>query len=105
MTLASVVALLMRTAWLEGADRYRELLRDRPPTLCAQFVERVAMCRGRWEPEASSATAYAWFVWVRDAEPKPLFLIPPGCKAALTDRADFARFAALREAPLLSLLD
>jgi hypothetical protein len=39
------------------------LFRDRPPTLYAPFVERVPMVKGRWDPGASTATSYAWFVW------------------------------------------
>jgi hypothetical protein len=53
------VAVLVRTQWIEGASRYWQLFRDRPPALFAPFVERVPMVKGRWDPDASTATAYA----------------------------------------------
>jgi hypothetical protein len=98
---AGGVALLLRTTWLESVPRYKRIFRDRPPTLFAPFVERVPMVKGRWDPDASSATSYAWFVWVHGEAPKPPFWIPPDCRRALTKRDDVRRFAPLAEAPLL----
>ncbi|GJD58133.1 hypothetical protein [Methylobacterium dankookense] len=97
---AGAVALLLRTAWIEGEERYQRLFRDRPETLFAPFVERVPMLRGRWDPTASTATAYAWFVWVRGAAPLPVFRIPPGCRRTLTKPTDAPRFAQAAEIPL-----
>ena len=57
------VAMLLRTAFLESAGRY-PLMADL--TLHAPFSERVPMVKGRWDPEASSATAYSWFIWMTD---------------------------------------
>jgi hypothetical protein len=89
------VALLVRSAWSEGGDRYRDLFSKRPPALIAQFAERVPMVKGRWDPNASSATAYAWFVWRAPATSETRFLwIPPGQRAGLTKPTDRARFAA-----------
>ncbi len=98
------VALLLRTQWLESEDRYYAIFRDRPPTLFAPFVERVPMLRGRWEPEASTAPSYSWFVWLHGAMPRAVFWIPPGCRASLTHADDRQRFAGaiLSEAPLFS---
>jgi hypothetical protein len=91
------VALLVRTAWMEGADRYRELFRERPPALIAQFVERVPMIKGRWDPDATTATSYAWFIWLFST-PTPmatrLVWIPPGCREGLTRVDDRVRFAS-----------
>lgn len=93
------VALLVRTSWLEGAGRWERLFRDQPPTVVAPFVERVPMVAGRWDPEASTATAYAWFVWRRpmcraaDIPVTRLQWIPPGCRDRLTRPGDVARFA------------
>ncbi|WP_132254716.1 hypothetical protein [Methylobacterium segetis] len=101
MELAPVVALLLRTQWLEGEDRYNTIFRDRPPTLYAPFVERVPMVKGRWDPKASTATAYAWFVWVRGRAPMAPFLIPPGRRKALTRSDDARRFEQIAPAPLL----
>jgi hypothetical protein len=88
------VAMLVRTQWIEGAGRYERLFRDRPPTLYAPFVERVPIIRGRWDPDASTATSYAWFVWCKDRSAMPrIFWIPPGCRSALTNPDDRRRFA------------
>jgi hypothetical protein len=87
------VALFVRTQWLvEGCDRYETLFRDRPPTLCAFFTERVPLHKGRWEPDGSTMTAYSWVVWLRDAAPRPPFWIPPGCREKLTHPDDAERF-------------
>jgi hypothetical protein len=101
------VAMLVRTQWIEGAGRYEKLFRNRPPTLYAPFVERVPMVKGRWDPDASTATSYAWFVWRKPAsEPSRVFWIPLGCRKALTQADDRRRFAgwtlAPSDAPLFS---
>lgn len=88
------VALLLRTQWIEGGDRYRDIFSVRPPTVFAPFVERVPMEKGRWDPDGSSATSYSWFVWVTNEPPRPPFWIPPGCKERLSRPNDRARFAA-----------
>ena len=111
------VALLCRSNWSEGLTRYERLFRDRPPALVAQFVERVPMTaggfwkddqgerqaahRGGYDPDASTATAYSWFVWVRGAggrwadkfAPPRAFWIPPGQRDRLTRPTDAERFA------------
>jgi hypothetical protein len=43
------------------------------------------MVKGRWNPDASSATAYAWFVWRAPATGETRFMwIPPSQRGALT---------------------
>ena len=92
--------MLVRTQWIEGVGRYEKLFRDRPPTVYAPFVERVPMVKGRWDPDASTATSYAWFVWCKNASAQPhIFWIPPGCRVALTLPDDRRRFAAWTLAP------
>jgi hypothetical protein len=89
------VAMFVRSQWaVEGCERYEKLFRDRPPTLMAFFSERVNLCRGRWDPDGTTATAYCWLVWVKGREPMPPFWIPPGQRKALTRADDRARFAA-----------
>lgn len=83
------VAVLVRTAFLEGAERYHSLFRPRPPTLVCQFVERVPMVRGRLDQAASTATAYSWLVWIKDMRPMPLLWIPP-CRDQLERALDYA---------------
>ncbi len=62
------VALLVRTAFLESADRHAALFCRRPPSDILQFVERVPMFKGRLDPKGSTATAYCWLVWRFDRE-------------------------------------
>ena len=88
------VAFLLRTAWLEGGDRYRDIFSQTPPTRVAVFSERVPMAKGRWDPEGSTATSYAWFIWLTEVHPgeTELVWIPPGQRKALTRPTDVARF-------------
>lgn len=88
------VAVLLRIAFLEGKKRYEELFSERPPAYVLQFVERVPMVKGRYDPNVSSATAYAWFIWdpyfdVSENDTR-LYWIPP-CKERLINKdKDFA---------------
>lgn len=59
------VAMIVRSAFLEGAGRYRDLFRKERPSYILQFTERVVMHKGRLAPKGSSATAYSWIVWSR----------------------------------------
>jgi hypothetical protein len=62
--------------------------------MIAQFVERVPIVKGRWDPDASSATAYAWFVWRPSVTGETIFRwIPPGRRTVLARPDDRARFA------------
>jgi hypothetical protein len=89
------VAMFVRSQWaVEGIERYEAVFRDRPPTLCAWFVERVNLCKGRWDPDGTTATAYCWLLWISGSSPRPPFWIPPGCREALTQREDRIRFTA-----------
>jgi hypothetical protein len=99
------VAMIVRLAWLATEGRHDRLFNRHPPTCVAQFAERCAMVKGRWDPEASTATDYCWVVWVK-AEVlakrlTKLIWIPPGCRRSLTRANDYERFAARRAAPLL----
>jgi hypothetical protein len=96
------VAIFVRSQWaVEGIERYETLFRDRPPTLFAPFVERVNLCKGAWNPDGKTATAYCWLVWLKLEHgngalqaPRPPYWIPPGCRVALHRPDDIARFAA-----------
>lgn len=59
------VAVLVRTAFLESAQRYNGLFKPQPPSFVFQYVERVPMLRGRLVRNASTATAYAWVMWTK----------------------------------------
>lgn len=94
------VAALLRTSFIESDERYQ--FYDRHPlTLFAPYAERVPMTKGIWDPEASTATSYSWFVFRKGMEPMPPFIIPPGQRKALTTKDDIKRFASTRKlAPL-----
>lgn len=89
------VALLVRTNWLESAGRFNDIFRPHPPSLIALYVERVPMVAGRWDPDASTATSYAWVIWDRahGAAATRFTWIPPGCRDRLTRPDDRRRFA------------
>jgi Protein of unknown function (DUF3102) len=91
------VAMFVRLAWLESADRYDRIFKDHPPTLIAIFSERVPLHKGRWEEDGTTMTAYIWLVWIKGAEPRAPFWIPPGCRDALTKPDDGKRFGKKSE--------
>lgn len=96
------VALLVRTAWLEGGDRSGryELFSANPPRLIVQYAERVPMTRGRWDPKASTATAYCWVIWRQERVERTEFRwIAPGQREAMSRPQDLA-FAVQADAPL-----
>jgi hypothetical protein len=114
------VALLLRSVFREGGARAR-MFAELPLTANAQFAERVPMVKGRWDPEASSATAYSWFIWIKPGLghwSEPLLadiraatgdpcaaldlIIPPGTKARLSRPDDVRLFGAKAETPLFN---
>lgn len=123
------VAILQRSTWLSSAGRYRIFFREDDVCVVeAKFFERPAMVLGRWEPGASTATDYSWFLFIKP-EAAPLNLralgrafghnvafgfsdvrydsgpmlmaIPPGTKEQLTRPDDAALFGAKTPMPLL----
>lgn len=101
------VALLVRTAFLEGVERHR-LYAEHPPAVVAQFSERVIMAKGRLldpsrlypDPETgklkrpSTATAYAWIVWHRGMTETRMRWIPP-CRRQLERDGDYPALEAV----------
>lgn len=89
------VAMFFRSQWaVEGVERYEKLFRDTPPSLSAWFVERVNLCKGRWDPDGSTATAYCWLIWTAGVERFAPFYIPPGRREARARVDDVTRFTA-----------
>ena len=82
------VALLCRLSFIESAVRYPLFTGDTPLTQLAVFTDRVAMTLGTWEPDASTATAYAVFLWMRGAASRPPTWIAPGTRQRLTKPTD-----------------
>lgn len=82
------VAIIVRSAFLEGVGRYHDLFSTNPPSIIAQFTERVVMVKGRLEPNGSSATAYSWLVWQAGATGTQMVWIPP-CRKQLERASDY----------------
>jgi hypothetical protein len=88
------VALFVRLQWLETKGRYERVFRTTPPTLIAFFSERVPLCKGRWNPEGDTATAYIWLVWIKGRAPQAPFWIPPDCRDTCSRPGDEERYTA-----------
>ena len=92
------VAMLVRTAFIEGVGRYYNLFRYRPPAIVAQFAERVPLLKGRVDPKGSTATSYCWIVWtIAPGEQTKLAWIPP-CRKYLERPGDYDDLASERAA-------
>lgn len=74
-------ALLLRLAFLEGANRANTIFRSTPPSRVWVFSERITFYPAGKVAAGSGTTAYAWFVWDKDASGSELRWIKPGYKA------------------------
>jgi len=88
------VAVLARTVFLESVGRYENIFRSSPPTIFAQFSERVPMVRGRVDAKASTATGYAWFVWDKNASSDSRLAWIPPCRRKLERVGDYSLIAS-----------
>ena len=83
------VAILARTVFIESVGRYERLFKPTPPACFAQFVERVPMVKGRLDRKASTATGYAWFVWIGAQQEEPELVWIPPCRKQLELNSDY----------------
>jgi hypothetical protein len=83
------VAILARTVFIESVGRYERVFRSCPPAFFAQFVERVPMVKGRLDPKASTATGYAWFVWLSENRSTTEVVWIPPCRKKLERKSDY----------------
>lgn len=60
-------ALLLRLAFLEGSNRQRTIFSRCPPSRVWIFSERITFYPANAVQKGSGTTAYAWFVWDKDA--------------------------------------
>ena len=91
------VALLTRTVFIESVGRFQRVFSVRPPSVVAQYVERVPMVKGRLDKKASTATGYAWLVWEHtEVEATQLRWIPPSRKRFEQDHDYDPRFRLTR---------
>lgn len=75
-------ALLLRLAFLEGANRQRTIFTDAPPSRVWVFSERITFYPAGAVQKGTGTTAYAWFVWDKDAPSgTELRWLKPGYKA------------------------
>lgn len=84
------VAMIVRTAFLEGVGRHDTLFSRTPPQIVLQFSERVVMHRGKLSAKGSTATAYCWLIWDVAASDHPTQFgwIPP-CRKRLERHWDY----------------
>ncbi|EJN08386.1 hypothetical protein PMI42_07261 [Bradyrhizobium sp. YR681] len=75
-------ALLLRLAFLEGANRANTIFKVTPPARVHVFSERITFYMKDATAKGSGTTAYAWFVWDKQASNKTeLRWLSPGYKA------------------------
>jgi hypothetical protein len=75
-------ALLLRLAFLEGSNRQRTIFTEAPPSRVWVFSERITFYPAGAVQKGSGTTAYAWFVWDKDAPSQTeLKWFKPGYKA------------------------
>ena len=87
------VAMLVRTSFLEGCDRYNTLFSKSPPHIVAPFVERIPMFKGKIDRGGASATSYSWLIWETKSSPlrgTVLRWIPP-CRKRLERDSDYPK--------------
>lgn len=88
------VAVIVRSAFLEGVGRFHDLFSALPPSDILQFSERVVMHKGKLSAKGSTATAYCWIVWQKSyAGDAPRFHWIPPCRKRLERATDYAEAA------------
>ena len=76
-------ALLLRLAFLEGANRANTIFHKHPPSRVWVFSERITFYPTGAAIAGSGTTAYAWYVWDRDhSGPTELAWFKPGYKSS-----------------------
>ncbi len=101
------VAVFVRMSFVEGQDRYETLFRGAPERFVMPFVERVALWKGvlldpdvpvyTWNDRTqqpvvrkpTSATSYAWLVWVQGHNGLPVLDRVAPCRKRLTRPGDY----------------
>ena len=74
-------ALLLRLAFLEGANRASTIFSRCPPNRVWVFSERITFYPAGAIQKGTGTTAYAWFVWDKNASGTELKWLKPGYKA------------------------
>jgi hypothetical protein len=81
-------ALLLRLAFLEGANRQKTIFAKTPPARIWVFSERITFYPAGAVQKGSGTTAYAWFVWDKQATDRKTELkwLPLGYKERYSKR-------------------
>lgn len=75
-------ALLLRLAFLEGANRYRTIFSQVAPNRVWVFSERITFYPAGAIRKGTGTTAYAWFVWDKSSDVRTeLKWLKPGYKS------------------------
>lgn len=82
-------AMLVRSAFLEGVGRWGRLFSINPPSLVAQFTERVPMHKGKLTATGSTATSYCWLVWMAETRVDTRVIWIPPCRKNLERASDY----------------
>ncbi|WP_417588479.1 NAD(P)-dependent oxidoreductase [Pararhodobacter oceanensis] len=76
-------AFLLRLAFLEGIGRQKTIFNVSPPSRVWVFSERITFYPKNAERKGSGTTAYAWFVWDKNASGSTeVKWLPTGYKSA-----------------------
>jgi hypothetical protein len=82
------MALLLRLAFVEGANRQRTIFAKTPPTRIWVFSERITFYPAGAVQKGSGTTAYAWFVWDKTSIGKcEMKWLPLGYKSCYSAKA------------------
>lgn len=85
-------ALLLRLAFLEGANRANTIFHRHPPARVWVFSERITFYLKDADRAGSGTTAYAWFVWDKDHHGvTELAWFKPGLKARFSGSSPHPR--------------
>lgn len=84
------VAMIVRTAFLEGTGRHKNLFTKHRPAAVMQFTERVVMHKGKLSAKGSTATAYCWIVWEHAHRGPTEFCWIAPCRRRLEQPLDYA---------------
>lgn len=88
------VAVLVRSAFLEGKARYQGLFSKHRPSMVLQFTERVVIHKGKLSANGSTATAYSWIIFEKGCTGSGLTAfdwIAP-CRKRLERLEDYGRY-------------
>jgi hypothetical protein len=83
------LCLLLRLAFLEGANRQKTIFAKNPPARVWVFSERITFYPAGAEVKGSGTTAYAWFIWDKQTGGRATELkwLPLGYKASQSKSA------------------